>query len=197
RWYTSTSNLRIVCLDLCVACRAYWNVSTWNVVVTADTPNGLWVRGERDARPKEECGALRVPPLPVGGVTLAGYPAAVLARLSEGVRLGGRTRECLAMGRRGWLMRLFRQGPLWWPDTLRQLTFGNDFDKPIESFPWPACLQQLSFRPTFNQRIDRVVWLASLQKLSFGERFNQPIVNVLWPASLQQLSFGMHFNQPI
>ncbi|CAN0203609.1 unnamed protein product, partial [Pylaiella littoralis] len=90
RWYTSNKSLQTVCLDLCVACRVCWNISTWHVMVTTNTPNCLWVRSEREALGKKGRGVLRVPPLPVRAVTLGEYPLGVLARLSQGVRLGAR-----------------------------------------------------------------------------------------------------------
>lgn len=62
---------------------------------------------------------------------------------------------------------------------------------------WPASLERLSFGENFNQPIDGVAWPVSLRQLSFGESFNRPIDAVVCPASWQQLSFGENFNRPI
>ncbi len=178
-WYTSTTALQLVCLDLCVACRSCWNGSARRVVVTADTPRRLWLRGKLGMLGENNSGSLRVrvPPCPVRAVTVLEWPEGVQAGLFEGDR--GVAAEQTAGFVEGFIRRLFRlgprrTGPLWWPDTVKALSFGDDFNQPIASIVWPGSLQQLVFGRSFNQHITGVVWPASLQQVSFGEYFNQP-----------------------
>lgn len=157
-WYTSTKNLEVVCVDLRVARRACLNISG-HVVVAAGTPIHLWLRGDQvQPQQKKKNGALAVPHFSVRAVTFVECPADVFSRLSRGRRVGGsRKGGLLAMGCRDWLMSRSGRGPLWWPETLCQLTFGDEFDEPIERFPLPASLRQLSFGKLFNQAIHGVV----------------------------------------
>ncbi|CAM9113762.1 unnamed protein product, partial [Laminaria digitata] len=61
---------------------------------------------------------------------------------------------------------LLRQGGL--PAMLQSLTFGVDFNQPVEKVEWPASLQRLTFGGLFNQWLARVDWPPSLQQLTLG-----------------------------
>lgn len=85
------------------------------------------------------------------------------------------------------------------PSTLTHLTFGPNFNSPIDNL-LPHSLTHLSFeyheeggRNFFNQRIDHLP--LSLTHLRLGADFNQPIDHL--PPSLTSLSLGEKFNHPI
>ncbi|CAN0050594.1 unnamed protein product [Pylaiella littoralis] len=203
RWYASTHSLQAVCLELCMACRACWNFSSGPVMVTADTPRRLWLRDnsqnkkEAPQKHRRRVDALRVPPLIVHALKVVELPERIQARLIEGDRRSRASQSGrLARAYRLWLWR-FRQRPLWWRDTLEELTFGGEFNQPIAGIVWPVSLLELTFGRDFNQPILGVVWPASLRRLSFGDGFDQPVVGAVWPVGLQQLSFGHCFNEPI
>ena len=79
---------------------------------------------------------------------------------------------------------------------LECLTFGYHFNKSLDNVTWPARLQSLTFGCCFNQSLDNVTWPARLQSLTFGCFFNQSLDNVTWPAGLQTLAFG-DFNRSL
>eukprot|EP00903_Cladosiphon_okamuranus_P015583 g14388.t1 len=84
-----------------------------------------------------------------------------------------------------------------WPDYLRHLAFGGEFNQQILAVSWPPLLRRLEFGWKFNQPVAGVVWPTSLEHLSFGRKFNQPVAGVVWPASLKCLEFGHDFDQPV
>lgn len=84
-----------------------------------------------------------------------------------------------------------------WPEYLRHLAFGSEFNQQILAVSWPPLLRRLEFGWKFNQPVAGVAWPASLEYLSFGWKFNQPMTGVVWPASLKYLEFGHDFNQPV
>ncbi len=181
-------------MNLCETCRSSWSTSR-KIAVTTEAPRALWLRGE-SSDPST------VPPLPVH-VTVKRWPGQVLARLSEGQRslTAKRTGKHVKTGTQP--RRLAGWGPLWWKDTVKELTFDWGFNQPITGVVWPASLLQLSFGGDFNQPIVGVSWPASLQQLRLGidyiagGDFNQPIAGVVWPASLKRLYFGLKFNKPV
>ncbi|CAM9575904.1 unnamed protein product, partial [Ectocarpus fasciculatus] len=194
RWYVSAMNLQSACVDLCVACRTCWNFSAWHVVVTSDTPRRVWLRGGREAPGNNQLCA-RVPLLPVRALTMVWCPKIVLARLSEGgIRYGARA-GVFGAGC-GWRLCRRGRGLLSWPETLRKLTFGREFNEPIQGILWPPSLEEIHFGASFNQPIQDIVWPASLRRLTFGHYFDQP-VDIDWPETLRQLTFGHCFDQSI
>ncbi len=196
RWYTSTGTLELVCLDLCVACRSSWNIRR-QVWVTIDTSRWASLRRRQGIfRNRKKPDAPRVPVLPVH-VMVVEWPRGFLTRLSKGERGVAASEPGRVV--KGFFRRLCGVGlkPLCWPDRVKEIAFGENFDQPIIGVAWPVSLQQLSFGHMFNQPIAGVVWPISLQQLSLGNRFSQSVVGVMWPASLLSLSFGVLFNQPI
>lgn len=62
---------------------------------------------------------------------------------------------------------------------------------------WPTALQQLTFGKNFNKPIDKVVWPDRLKHLSLGACFDKPRDRASWPASLERLLLGgkpQHFS---
>lgn len=78
-----------------------------------------------------------------------------------------------------------------WPPSLKQLSFRDSFNQPIDGVAWPVSLQKRSLGGLFNQPITEVEWRTSLQQLSFGNVFNRSIHLAVWPALLRQLWLGM------
>lgn len=83
------------------------------------------------------------------------------------------------------------------PQSLRELTFGNDFDESIAGLKLPSGIEILSFGDRFNQPLDRANLSENLRSLTFGVNFNQNLEHVLLPHRLQSLTFGWDFNQSL
>lgn len=84
-----------------------------------------------------------------------------------------------------------------WPHTLRALSFGWMFDRPLESSFLPHTLLELDLGGGFNHQVDHITWPPELLKLRVGDLFNRPIELATLPTGLQSLVFGDGFNQPI
>lgn len=85
-----------------------------------------------------------------------------------------------------------------WPKQLERLTFGGNFNHPIDAnsgVTWPEGLRTLAFGLAFNQPLVGVQWPAKLRKLSFDGVFNQPLDRAVWPRALEELTLGWHFDQ--
>lgn len=59
------------------------------------------------------------------------------------------------------------------PQRLGSLSFGNNFQQPVETLVHLPCLETLTFGDAFNQAIQRLP--GSLKSLSFGDDFQQPL----------------------
>ncbi|CAM9464117.1 unnamed protein product [Ectocarpus sp. 13 AM-2016] len=212
-WYTSTKELQLASLEICIACRSY---PTVHLKVDDQIPRRLLAIADAPPpKPKRLCWT-RVPRLRARHVTW-NMPTAAELRTPifamtdvEYLEFGMGLKDGLDAV--AWPQRLktihfhecspFDQ-PLelvQWPASLQRITFGADFNQPIERVGFPASLQQLIFLTSysrFNQSIAGAILPASLQLLALGMAFNQSIEDVVWPASLQQLTFGSTFNQPI
>jgi hypothetical protein len=81
------------------------------------------------------------------------------------------------------------------PPRLRELTFGNFFDKPIEIATLPTNLRSLTFGEDFNQPLHEIP--SCLTELEFGSNFNQPFPPGTLPLSLRVLVFGEQFRQSL
>ena len=77
------------------------------------------------------------------------------------------------------------------PLSLTSLTFGFDFDRPVDSLS--CSLTHLTFGTQFNHSVDHLP--PSLTHLYFGDMFNQSIDTL--PPSLTYLKLGMQFNQSV
>lgn len=90
-----------------------------------------------------------------------------------------------------------------WPPFLESIIFGYDFNQPLvgvdhqDQINWPPLLKSVAFGHSFNRTIEGVSWPENLLSLTFGESFNQPLGGVSWPPMLASVTFGKHFNQPI
>lgn len=183
-WYTSTTQLQLASLDLCVACRA---VPTLHLTVDGGMPDRL----------RAGTATSRVPPFRPRGVTwnlplsaLRGQEDEVFSEVR--VLILGHGLGRVSKGLNRWV-----DGRVSLPPALRELTFGQWYNRPVDKVAWPAHLEKLTFGEGFNQPIDRVSWPPSLRRLTFGLYFDQPIHGASWPGSLQELRFGHYFNQPI
>ena len=97
------------------------------------------------------------------------------------------------------------------PNSLKSLTFGDNFNQSLDGMTLPNSLQNLTFDGTtlpnslqnlifghaFNLSLDGVTLPKSLQNLTFGRNFNQSLDGVTLPNSLQNLTFGFNFNQSL
>ncbi|CAM9550804.1 unnamed protein product [Scytosiphon promiscuus] len=190
-WYTSTTQLQLASLDLCVACRA---VPTLHLIIDGGMPDRLRASGGGAAAAAV---ASRVPAFRPRGVTwnlplsaLRGQEDEVFAEVRVLVLGHGLGRVSKGLSR--WV-----DGRVSLPPALRELTFGQWYNRPVHGVAWPSRLEKLTFGEGFNQPIDRVSWPPSLRRLTFGLYFDQPIRGASWPASLRELRFGHYFNQPI
>ena len=77
------------------------------------------------------------------------------------------------------------------PDNTTHLTFGDEFNQPVDNLPNSITL--LIFGENFNQPVDNLP--NSIKHLSFGLYFNQPLDNL--PNSIISINFGAKFNQSI
>lgn len=200
RWYTSTANLQLASLSLCIACR---HVATLHVRMDMLTPPRLWdpaaaqsiITDDPRGGSEQRTVFSRVPPIrarslrwerPVKLLEYTGMAGSSDEKKEEGGLPAKSTPN-----------HDIPRSPVTTFDRVRYLVFGRDFKEPVDSVVWPHTLQKLRFGYSFNQPIDGVSWPTSLRQLIFGERFNHPIDNVKWPASLVSLTFGFHFDQRI
>jgi hypothetical protein len=80
---------------------------------------------------------------------------------------------------------------------VKNITFGDIFDQPLEKDTLPKSLTSLTFGINFDQPLKEEYFPSNLTQLTFGEEFNQPIKERYLPSNLTQLTFGTCFNQPI
>ena len=76
-------------------------------------------------------------------------------------------------------------------NTLTHLTFGNNFNKPVDNLP--GSITNLTFGNNFNKPVDNLP--CSITNLTFYGSFNQLVDNL--PCSITNLTFGYHFNQTV
>lgn len=82
-----------------------------------------------------------------------------------------------------------------WPKSLKQLTFGRNFNQPIHDVIFPVSLVRLDLGDSFNKAIAGVTWPESLEQITFGQAFSQDIDSSKWPPRLKKLAFGGSFNR--
>lgn len=222
-WLTSTVELQMVSLQVCVACRSSRH---YHICIPWGVPGWMWapaIGRHRVSRVLERCAIYsrsrsstialrRIPSLKVRGLTW-GLSTTGDIFLEHNKLVAGL--ESLVFGDhfndditevvwpRGLIRLAFGRGfnqpvaKVVWPVSLRQLTFGDWFNRSLDGTTWSGSLQQLSFGDLFNKPIRNVTWPPSLRQLSLGFCFDRPIADVAWPASLQDISFGHNFNRPI
>ncbi|KAN0019624.1 hypothetical protein ACTFIU_002842 [Dictyostelium citrinum] len=81
------------------------------------------------------------------------------------------------------------------PNSIRQLNFGEIYNKQILPNSLPFDLEKLIFSPLFNQKLLNNSFPSKLVHLEFGNNFNNPIPVGVLPQSLKVLIFGNRFNQ--
>lgn len=83
------------------------------------------------------------------------------------------------------------------PQSLRNITFGNSFDEPIDYLKLPSGVEHLTFGDSFNQNLDLLRLPENLRSLTFGVHFNQDLERVKFPKRLVSLTFGWDFDQSL
>ncbi|CAN0605789.1 unnamed protein product, partial [Ectocarpus sp. 12 AP-2014] len=157
-WYTSTKELQLASLEVCMACRNY---PTVHLNVDEQIPRRLLATADAPPpHPKRLCWT-RVPRLRARRVTWNMPTAAELRNPIFAMT----DVDCLEFG-------LDFEGSLdavAWPQRLKTIQFHHEsvFNQPLELVQWPASLQKITFGEDFNQPIERVKFPASLQHLIF------------------------------
>ncbi|CAM9852451.1 unnamed protein product [Ectocarpus sp. 8 AP-2014] len=209
-WYTSTKELQLASIELCVACRKH---QTPHLIVDTEIPRRLLAAADAPPSQPKRLFRTRVPRLRARRVTWDMPTAAELRKPIFAMT----DLDCLEFGDDfeggleavAWPQRLKtiefvatsgfnkRIDLVQWPPSLQRLEFGGSFFQPIEGAKFPPSLQDLTFFAGFNHPIGGAILPSSLLKLDLGSNFNHPIEDVAWPPSLRQLAFGEDFNQPI
>lgn len=146
KWFTSTIQLELVSLQLCLACR---DASELHLRVEEDTPRYLWINGPaRTTRSSKILRTSRVPTFRPREITWKWLNTALSQSLRES-----------------------DSGPL---GNLDSLTLDDDFNQYIYDVVWPMSLRRLTFGKCFNWPLDTVSWPPSLQLLHLGETFDRP-----------------------
>lgn len=85
------------------------------------------------------------------------------------------------------------------PQTLRKLTFSEQFDSSLKeiNFSDLSNLTFLALGANFNQSLDGLHFPASLETLIFGRAFNWSLKNAKLPENLETLIFGERYNQSL
>ncbi|CAN0164408.1 unnamed protein product [Ectocarpus fasciculatus] len=209
-WYTSTKELLLVSLEVCMACRTH---QTMHLTIDPNIPRRLLAAADASPPYPKRVGDARVPRLKARRVTwnmptaeLWTNPIFALTDV-DSLKFGSAFEGSLDAV--AWPRRLkkieFRISSKFnqpidmvdWPHSLQTLEFGLKFNQPIKRVQFPTSLKRLVFDSGFDQQIDGGFLPSSLQELALGEDFNQPIEDVAWPLSLRELCFGRFFNQPI
>jgi hypothetical protein len=75
------------------------------------------------------------------------------------------------------------------------LTFGNDFNQPLEIGAIPNNVKYLTFGNNFNQILKKGIIPDTVKSIVFGHYFNQELSKDILPNNITNLSFGKNFNQ--
>ncbi|CAM9113839.1 unnamed protein product, partial [Laminaria digitata] len=188
QWYVPTPNLETACLALCVTCR---DLGTSHVTVKDGTLRHLWNRRNQNTynRKKSSNASSRIPAFKVRALTWE-LPQNCILYESRDFHAH---RGVLALGLRRLLGSLGFGWDLsqpWWPDSLRKITFGSDFNHSVLGVVWPLTMEELVFGDAFTHSLTGVGFPKSLHTLTFGAKFNFGIDQMYWPRSLRRLTFG-------
>ena len=74
------------------------------------------------------------------------------------------------------------------PNNIKELTFGNHFNKSLVGITFPNGLKELTFGKHFNQYLIGVKYPKGLEKLTFGEWFNKSLERVTFQDELKELT---------
>jgi hypothetical protein len=80
-----------------------------------------------------------------------------------------------------------------WPPLLDKLTMGYHYNQPL--YQWPKSLTYLKLGNTFEQKINNVP--ENLKTLIISGNFNNDIYNILWSQSLYSIELSGSFNRSI
>ena len=83
------------------------------------------------------------------------------------------------------------------PNFITHLTFGNNFNSPLELGSIPDSVTHLTFGNNFNKKISIGVLPESITHLTFGKRYKCPLEIGVIPESVTHLTFGDNFNSEI
>ncbi len=143
-------------MEFCIACRS---IPTLSVRVEGPSPRSLWCP-RRWQIPLESPGP--------GGCITSRVPVVRALRLTWALPI-----EILIQS---------ASIDLWASSEYLLLT-GSVSAASLATVTWPQGLKHVSFGDDFNQPIIEVGWAAWLQQMSFGRNFDQPIAGVVWPAA--------------
>lgn len=186
----SRKRMEVVCLRICNLCRRY---GIWSVWVTED--NLEWFHRQIPSSDHfvslevDNCFPGRDGSRIVNRRTISKISYNIQAPITEAKWPA--TLRTLSLGWR------FDKPLLGLPSTLLELKLGSNFNHQVEDVIWPPGLRILCFGRNFNRPVELVAWPAGLRMLIFGENFDQPVEGVVWPPALQHLVFGAAFNQPV
>lgn len=94
-------------------------------------------------------------------------------------------------------------------DNIEDITFGDDFDKPIMNengvSAFSSSVKSITFGKNFDQPImnnkGESAFSSGVKSITFGKRFNQPIMNdkgeSAFPSTVESITFGRDFKYPI
>lgn len=171
-WLESTKSLSLVCLQLCVECRA---ASHFHVRVARDTPRSLWVVLPDGNRSSDYLTDLSLPS--------ARVPAVKVTKITwDRVHPGEQQVSAATIA----LL----------PD-VKELVFGDGYNQPVDTFMWPKGLERVRFGAFFNHPVDGVLFPSTVKEITFGKSFDQAIGRVVWPRELKRITFGRSFDQVI
>lgn len=76
------------------------------------------------------------------------------------------------------------------PDVVTHLTFGNNFNQPLNHFKFPKCLSQFYTGYYFHQSLNHIEFPSTLHTLRFGDYYCAPLDHFKFPPNLKSLYLG-------
>jgi len=73
------------------------------------------------------------------------------------------------------------------PHSLTTITFGHDYNQPLDAVSFPLSLKVIIFGNIFNQSLDKVSLPFGIQSITFGCNYKKPLNNL--PNSVEKLVF--------
>ncbi len=78
--------------------------------------------------------------------------------------------------------------------TVVEISFGDEFNEPIEAVSGLTSLEYVAFGKRFNKPIKCLSKCVQLKHIVFGEKFNKSIQSIAHCTNLQQITFEDDFN---
>eukprot|EP01133_Synstelium_polycarpum_P015472 gene15472-18365_t len=83
------------------------------------------------------------------------------------------------------------------PNTIRSINFGPEYNQPLVPGALPQSLLKLEFGDEFNQPLGPSILPPNLLTIVVGNNFDQDILQGDLPDSLTEITFGPNFNRPL